>query len=317
MRYAKNERGTRISAEYAVKGEDHFCLACNKPLVLKKGKVIVPHFAHYPNKPCIDNWEYNDQSAWQWEWMKKFPEECQEVLITQNQQTHRADILIGDMVILFIDSAITAKAFNEKTKFFQSAGKEVLWIIHAEEDIEAGILRANRKDRNSMFWDHPPICLKKVDLKKDRKLRIILDMGANNIRKVEWIAPDSGFERFIVDRSYTPNLLTEEGRREIGMNQYARFDAFKQRNMPWRKKASSTNSAPDKRWHTCDKTGAYHCDQCKRCEHNLVSEYRSPNPKTNTPGGLYFYCRYPDVVNEVVADEQGNPTVTVPSIWLK
>lgn len=317
MRYAKNSLGMRICADEAHRNEDYFCPTCNQQLIYKKGKVILPHFAHFPNKPCIDTWEYNDQSTWQWEWMNKFPEECQEVVVTHGQQSHRADVLICDHVILFLDAAITNKFFQEKTRFFLADNKSVIWVIHAEEDIAAGILRVNRKDRNSMFWDHPPICLKKVNLKKDKKLHIILDMGAGGLRKVEWVAPESNFERFIIDSAFTPDLLTAEGRKEVALNQYARFDAFKQRNMPWHKKASSTISAPDKRWHTCDKTGAYHCDHCKKCEHNLISEYRSANAKTNTPGGLYFYCRYPEVANEVVADENGHPAVTVPSIWLK
>ena len=316
MRFANNSFGLRICADDAAKGEEYFCPTCSKPLVLKKGKIILPHFAHFPNQPCTDTWTY-DESPWQQKWQRKFRAEQQEVIVSHNSQSHRADIIAGDNVLLFQDTAITGKFFNEKTKYFQHDGKDVFWIIHVEEDIAAGILRVNPKDKNQMFWDHPPVFLKKVDLKQDKKLHIVLDMGNGKLRKVEWVAPGSGFERFIVDSSYTPDLLTEDGRKDAALNQYGRFDAFKQRNMPWKKKASSTNGAPDKRWHTCEKTGAYHCDQCKRCEHNLISEYRSANAKSGTPGGLYFYCRYPEVANPVVAGEDGLPKVEVPTIWLK
>ena len=317
MRFANNNHGLRVCADDAVREDEHFCPTCQQPLILKRGKVILPHFAHFPNKPCTDTWTYEERSEWQRAWQSKFPPECQEVIVTHSQQTHRADILVGDFVILFQDTEITAKTFQEKTKYFQLGGKEVIWLVHAEEDIAAGILRMNHRDRSSMFWDHPPVTLQHLDLKANRKLHIILDMGKGNLRKVEWIAPNSNFERFIVDASFTPDLMTEEGRKDATMNQYERFDTLKDRNRPWRKKASSTNAAPDKRWHTCDKTGVYHCDQCKHCEHNLINEYRSTNEKSGTKGGLFFYCCYPRKMNEVVAGEDGKEKVVVPSIWLK
>ena len=318
MRFAKNKEGARVCADYAARGEEYYCPTCGKPLVLKRGKVLLPHFAHFPHQPCTDNWSY-DESAWQQNWQSKFPANTQEVIVSHSAQTHRADIIAGDNVFLFQETAISAKFFREKTKYFQQDGKmDVFWVINVQEDIDAGILRANRKDPNGMFWDHPPKFLQKVNLKADKKLHIVLDMGNGKLRKVEWIAPDSQFKRFIVDSSYTPDLLTEEGRKEAAMNQYGRFDALKARNMPWKKKAASNIGAPDKNWHICEKTGAYHCDACKKCEHNLISEYRNANPKSSTQGGLFFYCRYPEVAQPVVAgDGEGQKKVEVPSIWLK
>lgn len=316
MRFGRNKNNQRVCADIAIRGEEYTCPTCNQPLVLKRGKILLPHFAHFPNKPCIDSWVY-DESLWQQDWQKKYPEDNQEVIITHSAQTHRADIIIGNYVVLFQQSTITAKFFNEKTKYFRHEGKEIFWVISADEDMAAGILRINRNDHRMMFWDHPPAYLKKVDLKKDKYLHIILDLGNGKLRKVEWVAPDSNFERFIVDSSFNPNLLTEDGCKEAAMNQYARFDTLKERNRPWRKKAGSTGAAPEQSWYMCEKTGDWHLDKCKHCEHNLISEYRSANTRTGTPGGLFFYCCYPRNMNNIVAGKDEQKKIEVPSIWLK
>jgi Competence protein CoiA-like family len=43
---------TRISAALAMRGPDYRCPSCAKPLVLKKGRVVVHHFAHKPPIHC-------------------------------------------------------------------------------------------------------------------------------------------------------------------------------------------------------------------------------------------------------------------------
>lgn len=316
MRFAKARTGERICADDAVRKEEYHCPSCNGLLILKRGSILLPHFAHYPNKPCNDTWEYCE-SSWQQEWQNKFPAECQEIAVSHSAQSHRADILAGNDVILFEETAITAKFFNEKTKFFQHGERNVFWVINAQEDIDAGILRYSRKDKNGMFWDHPPVFLKKVDLKANKKLHILLDMGKLGLKKVEWVAPGSNFERFIVDRGFSPDLLTEEGRKTVTLNQYGRFEVFKRENAPWHRKISCMNGATDPRWHICDKTGNCHADECKSCAYNLINEYRSANPKSGSPGGLYFYCKYPEPARSMVAQKDDQETVPVPSIWLK
>ena len=296
MRFAKNLIEMRVCADDAVKGEKYFCPACNGPLVLRKGKILSPHFAHPPRQPCIDTWVYDD-SNWQREQQSKYPIEKQEVLILHNAEQHRADVVVGNNVILFQQEPISSKFFTEKTKFFQGAGYDVFWIFNVEKDYQAKALRVNPRDQNGFFWDTPLSCLKKFDPKADKHTFILLAINPKCTIKVEWAAPNSGFARFMIDSYYYPNLMTEEGCEEAKLNQYSRFEAFKQRNTPWHKKASSTNHAPDKRWHICEKTGSWHLDACKTCEHNLICEYRSTNTKTHTPGGLFFYCCYPRELN--------------------
>lgn len=316
MRFAKDQKGDRVCADNAIRNEEYLCPSCNKALVLKRGKILLPHFAHFPHQPCTDNWTY-DESPWQQKWQGKFPADSQEVIVSHSTQSHRADIIIGNNVVLFQQTAITAKFFFEKTKYFQHDGKDVFWIINVDEDLAAGILRVNPRDRNKMFWDYPPAFLKKVDLKKNKKLHILLDMGKGRLVKVEWVAPDSGFTRFIVDSSFKPDIFTPEGCELAKLNQYGRFEELKRQSMPWHKKAGTTSKAPETSWYGCDKTGKEHCDHCKQCEHNLITEYRSENFKTNIPAGTFYYCCYPRVMHEMVAEENGAAKNGVPSIWLK
>lgn len=316
MRFAKNLIEMRVCAEDAVKGERYLCPACNQDMILRKGKVMSPHFAHHPHQSCIDTWTY-DESNWQRAQQKRYPAEKQEILVRYNEELHRADVVVGNNVILFQQEPISTKFFAEKTNYFLEAGKDVFWVFDVSKDYQSKALRVNPRDQNSVFWDNPIPCLKKFDPKANKRTFVFLAINEKRTLKVEWAAPEAGFKRFIVDSSYYPDLMTEQGCEDAKLNQYARFDAFKQRNMPWHKKASSTNGAPDQRWHKCEKTEKWHLDACKTCEHNLICEYRSANSKTGTPGGLYFYCCYPRELNEVVADKNGKKKARVPSIWLK
>lgn len=316
MRFAKNLIEMRVCADDAVRGEKYFCPTCNKELVLRRGKVMSPHFAHYPHHPCIDTWTY-DETNWQREQQKKYPSEKQEILVKYKEELHRADVIIGNNVLLFQKEPISTRFFAEKTTYFHNAGKDVFWIFDVEKDYQSKSIRINPKEQNIIFWDTPLSCLKKFNPKSETHTFVFLMFNETCTVKVEWVAPNSDFKRFIVDSSYYPDLMTVQGCEEAKLNQYGRFEAFKQRNTPWHKKASSTNSAPDKRWHICEKTGRWHLDACKTCEHNLICEYRSTNEKSTTRGGLFFYCCYPRELNKVIKERDAQKITKVPSIWLK
>lgn len=316
MRFGKDLLNMRLCADDAVKQEQYFCPTCGGPLILKKGPKIRPYFAHHPNQPCKDTWNY-DESAWQQAWQSKFPAEQQEVIIAHSAQQHRADVMVGNTVILFQSQPITVKLFSEKTKFFLNAGNDVFWVFDVRKDYGTGSLRKNPQNWDNIFWDSPFACLKKFNLVANKRLHLFLAITDSRVLKVEWIAPDSGCKRLMTDSSFRPNFLTEEGCAEAMLNKYGRFESFKQKNMPWKKKSASNIASPDKRWHICEKAETWHLDKCKKCQYNLINEYRSANKKNNIRGGLFFYCRYPQVVNPVVAQKDGESVAEVKSIWLK
>lgn len=310
MRYANTKTEHHICADQAVRGEAYLCPVCGGDLNLHKGQVITAYFAHKRNCPCLDHWTYTD-SPWKARMLALFKPENQEVVVIHDAQRHRADALLDDTVLLFTEGDITKKTFQERTAFFRNAGKDVVWVMNAHEQWAKNEIRRNRKDRSKFFWDAPYPFLTDLLPQQEKHLFIILQLTEQILVKIEWSAPD--FTVLIADAEFTPAINTVAGIRQIKMNQYARFDDFKQQNMPWRKKSSSTIDAQQKEWYLCEKTGHWHNDDCKHCPHNLINEYRSGNKVTK--GGLFFYCCYPRVITPQPPDAQG--TIKVKSIWLK
>lgn len=308
MRYANSSVESHICADQALRNEKYTCPVCGGDLILHKGQVITPYFAHKRNCPCLDHWAYSD-SPWKAQMRALFEPECQEVVVINDAQRHRADVLLGNTVLIFAQDDITKKTFQERNIFFCNAGKDVIWIVDAREQWNMGMIRRSHKDRTKFFWDAPYPSLAGFLPQQEKHIFLILQFTEGVMVKIEWTVPDH--KLFIADFAFTPVINTSDGIDEIKLNQYARFDLFKQRNMPWRKKSSSIIEAQQKEWYLCEKTGQWHNDACKHCPHNLINEYRSKNKVTK--GGLFFYCCYPRVVCEEASDGKAKNR----TIWLK
>jgi hypothetical protein len=72
-------------------------------------------------------------SDWHRGWQEKFPEECQEIVLENNEIKHRADVLINNTVIEFQHSRITHEEILERNKFYLSCGHPVVWVFDANE----------------------------------------------------------------------------------------------------------------------------------------------------------------------------------------
>ena len=145
--------GNRIYADEAIKGEKYTCPICNHPLILRKGEVNIDHFAHEPNDECVDDWEY-DMSEWHRRMQNYFPKEAQEVVVTHQGKKHRADVLIGNAVLEFQHSPITASEFEERNSFFKNAGYRLAWVFDLS-DIPEDDLYLSTDKYNMMIWKHP------------------------------------------------------------------------------------------------------------------------------------------------------------------
>lgn len=137
MRYGLDKNGKRVSIDATNENEDYFCPVCGEKLVLKKGKVNVHHFAHWPDSQCTDSWHY-DMSDWHRIWQERFPEETREVVKEKNGIKHRADVLIEDkqIVIEFQKSPLTADEFNDRNNFYNSLGYKVIWVFDLTDQYE-------------------------------------------------------------------------------------------------------------------------------------------------------------------------------------
>lgn len=81
-------------------------------MILKDGKINITHYAHRNNE-CADNWHY-DMSEWHINKQSYFDKQFQEMVVTKNGVTHRADILKDGVVIEFQHSPITGEEFRER-----------------------------------------------------------------------------------------------------------------------------------------------------------------------------------------------------------
>ncbi len=155
MFFARNEGGTRIYAKNANRIDAYYCPVCDAPVVLRRGEIRAPHFAHLPDRKCTDSWTY-DLSDWHLKMQEFFPEENREVVVRSNGKTHRADVLVGNTVIEMQHSPMSAEEFKERTDFFRSLDYRVVWIFDMRERKLKGTIDYLNYDSDTKFrWSHP------------------------------------------------------------------------------------------------------------------------------------------------------------------
>ena len=130
MFIATDVNGNRIPIENEMSGMKYYCPICGEEVYARAGDKVARHFAHY--KACQDKWKY-DISTWRQHMLTLAPLECRELVITHNGESHRADIVKDDMVILFQSYSISSSDLNERTKFFNDAGYRVAWVFNLTE----------------------------------------------------------------------------------------------------------------------------------------------------------------------------------------
>ncbi|MBQ8720004.1 MAG: hypothetical protein IJY65_03115 [Clostridia bacterium] len=132
---ANDINGNSVYIDDADKNDKYFCPVCDEPLILKRGTRKKPHFAHFPNTICKDNWHYEPMSDWHLSWQNWFNKENREVWIKGENESHRADISIGNIIIEFQHSHISNTEFDKRNKFYTSCNKGVIWIFDMKNQI--------------------------------------------------------------------------------------------------------------------------------------------------------------------------------------
>ena len=92
MYYGINRNETRTHIDISNKDEEYFCPVCHGILIRKvNGNKISHHFAH-KSETC-DSWAQSGKSIWHKAMQDHFPEDCQEVCLTNAQgERHIADV---------------------------------------------------------------------------------------------------------------------------------------------------------------------------------------------------------------------------------
>ena len=174
MFYALDSDGMRVDADGANRDEKYTCPICSKTVILKQGQVNIAHFAHESNE-CDDYWNY-DMSEWHKRMQNYFPKESQEVVVSYRGRKHRADVLIGDIVLEFQFSPITASEFEDRNKFFKNAGYRLAWIFNLSHISDDSLYRSDEKEC-MMIWKHPMRIFANSDY-----------LGENNKKFALWFA---------------------------------------------------------------------------------------------------------------------------------
>lgn len=115
-----------------LKNQSYFCPVCKQPLLIKNGKVKIPHFAHYNSNNCCiysegETYEHLALKQAFAKWCEKdaIPYELEKYLPKVNQ---RPDLLVGKIVLEIQCSPLSVQRLVERTKNYQKYGYLPIWI---------------------------------------------------------------------------------------------------------------------------------------------------------------------------------------------
>lgn len=216
----------------------YFCPSCHEELIIRNGNVRVQHFAHKSKNDCV-NFD-NDMSEWRRNWQKKFPLRNREVVLKMDEdqegtfaecckrKIRRTDALCYGYAIEFQNSPITSEEFNERTWFYNTLGKKVIWIFNMIQEYESGKIKyydewANRKDNGGKYcWNYASKTFTNYDSDDKDVILLFQFLDVSNdeedreqcyFERVTWAIntnndyEDTNFKRFCT--SYYPSNFTE------------------------------------------------------------------------------------------------------------
>ena len=128
-------KGNKYEPTENARGKELLCPCCRTPVILKKGKINIPHFAHV-NKNC-GYFDYKGMSKWHKDWQSLFPPFQREVRMQHNftKKIHIADIVNSNGIVLeFQHSPISVQEKQSRDNFYP----KLIWIIDGS-NIKGGI----------------------------------------------------------------------------------------------------------------------------------------------------------------------------------
>ncbi|WP_268225175.1 competence protein CoiA [Sinomicrobium oceani] len=138
MRYAIKEN-KKVEPQFS--GERAFCPICKNKVVGKIYSIRINHWAHLvKSESDCDSW-YEPITEWHLNWQNLFPEENREVTITENNISHRADILLNnELVIEFQNSPIKIREVERRETFYNKNNRKLIWVLNGKSLAESVIV---------------------------------------------------------------------------------------------------------------------------------------------------------------------------------
>lgn len=196
MFIANDLNKNRIYIDEADEKIQYYCPICGSEVIQRRGQKNAHHFAHKRHSEC-DSWHY-DMSEWHKKWQSKFPVECREVVLSYNDEKHRADVLIGKTVIEFQHSSMSNEEFWKRNNFYVSAGYEIVWLfdfveVYSSRRIEMTQREFTYRWKNhwNTFWEFDPT--KRNDINVFLQFSNDLSEGNCGIEHLAWLSPNLNY----------------------------------------------------------------------------------------------------------------------------
>lgn len=128
MFVALDDQGLRVHAWDAGRDQRCVCPECQAAVVLKRGRIVVPHFAHHAGVGCAygtGESERHHEMKWQIGSMFAGQPVRYEVPFAPER---RADLVVGACVIECQCSPLSVDEWESRTVSYNTAGFSVLWI---------------------------------------------------------------------------------------------------------------------------------------------------------------------------------------------
>lgn len=128
MFVALDDNGDRLHAWDAGRDQRCTCPECQTDVVVKRGRIVVPHFAHRPDSGCvygIGESERHHEMKWQVGTMFAEKKVRYEVRFAP---LRRADLVVGRWVVECQSSPLSIEEWEARTTFYNAAGSAVLWM---------------------------------------------------------------------------------------------------------------------------------------------------------------------------------------------
>lgn len=149
MFLAKDETGQQVLAVDGQKGVNYFCSVCDSPVILKYGKIKVPHFSHQHIEHCT-RYLYKRESLRHLQLKHDLYKElnnyfniAMEYYLVDIDQI--PDLLINHHTALEIQlSRISPDILSSRSRGYYKLGMDVIWLLEDKEiKKEGGLLKLN------------------------------------------------------------------------------------------------------------------------------------------------------------------------------
>jgi competence CoiA-like predicted nuclease len=203
MFWAMDDQGRRIHADEFISKQEYYCPICREPVTLRIGEKNHAHFAHKRGTYCKDSWEY-DMSEWHLAWQRRFPENTQEVVVTNRDEKHRADVLVNQTIIEFQHSSITTEDFNTRNIFYNRVGYNVVWVFDLIDEYQEDRISIIDPPNQRYRWSIPKSIFRSNRLPTNVTIYFQFRDSDNDYSLYQVSeAEEDGFTHFITSERYS------------------------------------------------------------------------------------------------------------------